>query len=101
MLAAGSSVEEARELDSHAVVPRLQRAGTGAAPERRPDMTAPPRTLPDFGTLDRYIADALVVLRLARAASTRSRNSETIRAEEDAESRLNGLLECRFATQRR
>jgi hypothetical protein len=64
-------------------------------------MTAPPRTLPDFSTLDRHIADALVVLRLARAASTRSRNFETIRAEEDAESRLNGLLECRHATQRR
>ena len=62
-------------------------------------MTAPPRTLPDFSTLDRHIADALVVLRLARAASTRSRNFETIRAEEDAESRLNGLLECRHATQ--
>ncbi len=60
-------------------------------------MTAPPRTLPDFSTLDRHIADALVVLRFARAASTRSRNSETIRAEEDAESRLNGLLECRHA----
>jgi hypothetical protein len=62
-------------------------------------MTAPPRTLPDFPTLDRSIADALVVLRLARASITRSRNSETIRAEADAESRLNGLLECRHAAQ--
>jgi len=64
-------------------------------------MTAPPRTLPDFSTLDRHIADALVVLLLARATSTRSRNSGTIRAEVDAESRLNGLLDCRYATQRR
>jgi hypothetical protein len=64
-------------------------------------MTAPTRALADFATLDRHIADALVSLRLARAASSRSRNSESIRAEEDAEARLNGLLECRNAAKRR
>jgi hypothetical protein len=64
-------------------------------------MTAPTRHLPDFATLDRHIADALAGLRLARAASSRSRNSESIRAEDDAESRLNGLLECRQRAQRR
>jgi hypothetical protein len=63
-------------------------------------MTAPPRTLPDYSTLDRHIADALVVLRLARAASTRSRNAASIRAEEEAESELNGLLESRQAAGR-
>lgn len=64
-------------------------------------MTAPPRTLPDYATLDRSIAHALSVLRSARAASTRSRNAESMRAEQDAESRLNGLLECRHAARRR
>jgi hypothetical protein len=64
-------------------------------------MTAPVRPRPDFAALDRHIADALGVLRLARAASTRGGNSDTIRAEEDAESRLNGLLECRHVAQRR
>jgi|tagenome__1003787_1003787.scaffolds.fasta_scaffold17501022_1 hypothetical protein len=64
-------------------------------------MTAPVRTLPDPATLDRHITDALAVLRLARAASTRSRNAATIRAEEEAESELNGLLECRQVARRR
>jgi hypothetical protein len=64
-------------------------------------MTAPPRALPDYVTLDRHIADALGRLRLARAANARSRNSESIREEENAESRLNGLLECRHAAQTR
>jgi hypothetical protein len=64
-------------------------------------MTAPTRPLPDFATLDRHITHALAFLRLARAASCRSRNSESIRAEDDAEARLNGLLECRQAAQRR
>lgn len=64
-------------------------------------MTAPARILPDFAALDRHIADALAELRLACAAITRSRNPESIRAEEHAESQLNGLLECRHAAQRR
>jgi hypothetical protein len=64
-------------------------------------MTAPARTLPDFATLDRHIADALAVLRRARAESRRSRNSDSVRAEDDAEARLNGLLECRQAARRR
>jgi hypothetical protein len=64
-------------------------------------MTAPTRTLPDFATLDQHIADALLDLRIARAASGRSRNSDSVRAEDDAEARLNGLLECRQAAQRR
>jgi hypothetical protein len=64
-------------------------------------MTAPLRALPDYVTLDRLIADALSGLRNARAASARSKNSESIRDEEDAESRLNGLLECRLAAQLR
>jgi hypothetical protein len=64
-------------------------------------MTAPSRTLPDYATLDRHIAEALRVLRLARAASTRSRNGESLRAEEHAESHLNGLLEYRHAAQHR
>lgn len=64
-------------------------------------MTAPARTLPDYATLDQRITDALGRLRSARAASTRSRDSESMRAERDAESRLNGLLECRLAAQRR
>jgi hypothetical protein len=58
-------------------------------------MTAPPRSLTDFATLDQHITDALVALRLARAARTRSRNADSVRAENDAESRLNGLLERR------
>ena len=64
-------------------------------------MTAPPRALPDYVSLDRHIADALGLLRIARAASARSRNSESIRDEENAESHLNGLLECRHAAQLR
>ncbi|SMO77523.1 hypothetical protein SAMN06273567_10481 [Geodermatophilus aquaeductus] len=64
-------------------------------------MTAPSRTLPDFPTLDRSISAALAALRLARAVSTRSRDDDSARAAEDAESRLNGLLECRLAAQRR
>jgi hypothetical protein len=64
-------------------------------------MTAPTRPLKDFATLDRHIADALALLRLARVACCRSRSSESIRAEDDAEARLNGLLECRQAAQRR
>ena len=64
-------------------------------------MTAPTRTIPDFATLDRRISEALGTLRLARAASARGRNSDSLRAEADAESRLNGLLECRHVAQRR
>jgi len=64
-------------------------------------MTAPPRTLLDYATLDRRITDALGRLRSARAANTRSRSLESLRAETDAESQLNGLLECRHAAQRR
>jgi hypothetical protein len=71
------------------------------APERRPDMIAPPRALPDYDTIDRHIADALGLLRIARAVSARSRNSESIRDEEVAESRLNGLLERRHAARLR
>jgi hypothetical protein len=62
-------------------------------------MTAPPRSLTDLVTLDEHITDALVDLRLARRARTRSTNSESIRAEDDAESRLNGLLERRHLAQ--
>ena len=80
----------------------LSTTGTRShARERRLDMTAPTRVPPDFATLDRHITDALAVLRLARAVSTRSRNPESIRAEEHAESQLNGLLDCRHAAQRR
>ena len=64
-------------------------------------MTTPIRTLPDFATLDRRIADALGALRLARVASARYRNSDSVRAEQDAESRLNGLLECRHVARLR
>jgi hypothetical protein len=64
-------------------------------------MTAPTRARPDFATLDEHIARALAVLRRARTASSRSRNSESIRAEVDAEAHLNGLLECRRAAQSR
>jgi hypothetical protein len=62
-------------------------------------MTAPTRTLPDLATLDEHTADALVVLRLARRACSRSRNCESIRAEADAEAHLNALLESRPAVQ--
>jgi hypothetical protein len=61
-----------------------------ARAEAGQDCTSP--GLPD-DTLDRYIADALGALRIARAASARSRNSESIRDEEAAESPLSGLLE--------
>jgi hypothetical protein len=64
-------------------------------------MTAPTRPLPDLATLDRHITDALAVLRVARAASRRSPNAVSILAEDDAESRLNGLLEFRQAALRR
>ena len=64
-------------------------------------MSAPTRPLPDFATLDRHIAAALAVLHLARAASSLSHDSESLRSEDDAESRLNGLLECREAARRR
>jgi hypothetical protein len=60
-------------------------------------MTAPAGTVPDLAALDRHIGEALAVLRRARAATSRSRNLDTIRIEEDAESRLNGLLERRQA----
>ena len=63
-------------------------------------MTAPAQTLRDFATLDRHIAEALAALRLARAASIRSRNADSTRAEDNAELRLNGLLERRLAAQR-
>jgi hypothetical protein len=62
-------------------------------------MTAPPRSLVDFATLDQHIADSLVALRLARAARTRSRNARSLRAEDDAEAHLNGLLERRHLAQ--
>jgi hypothetical protein len=52
-------------------------------------------------SLDENIADAHAVLRLARQASSRSRNSGSIRAEVDVEAHLNALLECRQAAQRR
>jgi hypothetical protein len=64
-------------------------------------MTASPRSLSDVAVLDQHITDALVVLRLARAARTRSTNATSLRAEADAESSLNGLLECRHLAQRR
>jgi hypothetical protein len=48
-------------------------------------MTAPTRDRPDVATLDEHIATALVVLRRARSASSRSRNSESLRDEVDAE----------------
>jgi hypothetical protein len=64
-------------------------------------MTAPAGIVPDLAALDRHIAEALAVLRLARAATRRSRNLDTIRIEENAESRLNGLLERRQAAHRR
>jgi hypothetical protein len=62
-------------------------------------MTAPPRTLTDLATLDAHITDALDLLRLARSARTRSANSRSIRAEDDAETLLNGLLERRHLAQ--
>jgi hypothetical protein len=52
-------------------------------------------------SLDEYIAAAHAVLRLAHTASSRSRNSGSIRAEVDVEAHLNALLECRQAAQRR
>jgi len=58
-------------------------------------MTAPSRSLTGFATLDQQITDALGVLRVARAARARSKNPDSIRAEDDAESRLNELLERR------
>ena len=64
-------------------------------------MTATARPLTDFATIDQHIAAALTVLRHARTVSSRSPNSESLRAEHDAESRLNGLLECRTAARRR
>jgi hypothetical protein len=60
-------------------------------------MTAPARTVPDLAAVDRHIAEALAGLRLARAATTRSRNTDTTRVEENTESHLNGLLEWRYA----
>ena len=77
-----------------ALVPRTD------MPWRRPDMTAPAGTVPDLTALDRHIAEALADLRLARGATTRSRNTDTLRVEEIAESQLNGLLECRHAHRR-
>ncbi|MGY1700485.1 hypothetical protein [Geodermatophilus sp. SYSU D00766] len=61
-------------------------------------MTAP--TLPDLSTLDRSITAALAALRHARASTIRYGDADAVRAERDAESRLNGLLECRLAAQR-
>jgi hypothetical protein len=58
-------------------------------------MTAPSPSRTDLITLDQQITDALGGLRTARAARARSRNSDSIRAEDDAEARLNDLLECR------
>jgi hypothetical protein len=62
-------------------------------------MTAPSRSLTDLATLDEHITDALGRLRLARKARTRSTNSRCIRAEDDAESRLNSRLERRHLAQ--
>ena len=61
-------------------------------------MTAPAPHLPDLAVLDRRLTEALATLRRARIATKRSRNAVSIRAEEEAESRLNGLLEQRQAT---
>ena len=63
-------------------------------------MTAPTRPLPDAAALDRQIVDALAALRLARAVSNRAPSARALRAEDDAESRLNGLLEHRQAALR-
>jgi hypothetical protein len=62
-------------------------------------MTAPSRSLTDFATLDQQITEALGALRVARVARARSKNSTSIRAEDDAESRPNELLECRLLGQ--
>lgn len=60
-------------------------------------MTAPTPTRTDLAAMDRYITQALASLRTARDACTRSPNGDSIRQEEDAEARLNALLERRFA----
>jgi len=64
-------------------------------------MTAPTPTRTDLGPLDEHIVDALVALRLARAASARASTSGNRDAEVRAEANLNGLLEYRHSTRRR
>jgi hypothetical protein len=62
-------------------------------------MTAPSRSRTDFAALDQQITDALGVLRVARVARARSKNPRSICAEDDAEARLNELLERRHLRQ--
>ena len=58
-------------------------------------MTASMSTGIDLEDLDRRIARALAVLRLARVASARRSNPKNLDSEALAESQLNSLLEYR------
>jgi hypothetical protein len=62
-------------------------------------MTAPP--LPDLDSLDRDISLALAALRRARVACGRSTDPDTAILENEAEWRLNRLLDRRIAATRR
>ena len=64
-------------------------------------MAAPAPPLSDLDTLDRDITVALAVLRRVRTAGNRSSDPFAARAEEDAEWRLNRLLDRRSAASRR
>jgi hypothetical protein len=59
-------------------------------------MTASMSTVIDLEDLDRRIARALAVLRLARVASARRSNPKNLDSEALAESQLNALLEFRY-----
>lgn len=62
-------------------------------------MTAPAPTRRDLAVLDRDITEAFAELRAARAQSARSANARSVRREQAAEWRLNGLLERRYLAQ--
>ena len=61
--------------------------------------SAPPST--DLDSLDRDITRALAALRRARLARGRSDDPATVRTTEDAEWRLNRLLDRRLAAARK
>ena len=63
-------------------------------------MTAPAPPVPELDNLDRDITLALAALRRARLARSRSDDLDTARTEENAEWRLNRLLDRRLVAAR-
>jgi hypothetical protein len=64
-------------------------------------MTAPALPRPEFAVLDRRITQALALLRSARAAGARGRDTGSPEAQQRAEEHLNALLDYRYTAQHR